>query len=577
MLKSRIFPLSLMIGLLMSCSQKQPGGSSAETSIDLRAILPDSVVKGLTTALNSITADSLMRHIKVLASDEYEGRAPASKGEKLSVAYISGQFKQVGLAPGNPDGTYLQKVPLMGITTEATASFHCKGKTLQPKPVLDWVSVCHRFVPSAEVKSSEVVFVGYGVVAPEYGWDDYKGIDVRGKTIVMLVNDPPVTDPADPTKLDEKMFQGKAMTYYGRWTYKYEIAAEKGAAAAIIVHETEPAGYPFEVVSGSWGRENFDIRTPDKNMKRPVVESWISLNMAQQLFSAAGQDYQKLKKAAVSRDFKPVTLDCQASYQIKNSLREVESTNVLGKLEGSDPQLKNEYVIYSAHWDHLGKNLALKGDQILNGARDNATGVAAVIELARAFTRLPQPPKRSLLFLSVTCEEKGLLGARYFAQNPLFPLKQMVADINMDGMNTWGKTSDVVEVGLGQSTLDDLLIAEARQQGRVVKPDPEPEKGGYFRSDHFEFVQVGVPALDMGSGSDYVGKPASFGVEKRQEYIKNDYHKVTDEIKPDWDLSGMVEDTQLLFRVGYRVAQEATSPRWKEGAEFKKIRPNAGR
>jgi Zn-dependent M28 family amino/carboxypeptidase len=560
MSKRSFFPLILMMGLLMACSQKQTGDLPAD----------------LTNSLNSIGPDGLMQHIKVLASDEYEGRAPASKGEELSVAYISGQFKLLGLKPGNPDGTFLQKVPLMGLTTESVATFQARGKSLKLKPVQDWVAVCHRFVPSAEVHNSEVVFVGYGVVAPEYGWDDYKGLDVRGKTIVMLVNDPPVPDPADPMKLDEKVFEGKAMTYYGRWTYKYEIATEKGAAAALIVHETGPAGYPFEVVSGSWGRENFDIRTPDKNMKRPVVESWISLEMAQKLFAAAGQDYQQLKKSAVSRDFKPVPLDCRASYKIKNTLREVESTNVIAKLEGSDPQLKDENVVYTAHWDHLGKNPSLKGDQILNGACDNATGVAALIELGRGFTRLSQPPKRSILFLAVTGEEKGLLGARYFAQGSLYPIKKLVADINMDGMNTWGKTSDVVEVGLGKSTLDDLLVDEARKQGRVVKPDPEPEKGGYFRSDHFEFVQVGVPALYMGSGTDYVGKPASFGIEKRQEYIKNDYHKATDEIKPDWDLRGMVEDTHLLFRVGYRVSQEPTLPRWKEGAEFKKLRPNTG-
>ncbi|HEX6560195.1 MAG TPA: M28 family metallopeptidase, partial [Longimicrobiales bacterium] len=402
---------------------------------------------------------------------------------------------------------------------------------------------------------------------PEYGWDDYKGVDVRGKTILMLINDPAVPDPGDPAKLDPKMFKGNAMTYYGRWTYKYEIAAEKGAAAAIIIHETGPAGYPYEVVSGSWGRENFDIKTPTGNAERSKIESWIRLDKAKELLSAAGQDFDALKKAAIRKDFKPVALNAKATFHLKNTLREVQSKNVVAKLEGDDH--KDEYVIYSAHWDHLGKDPSIQGDQIFNGANDNATGVAALLELAEAYTKLPHKPDRSILFLAVTAEEQGLLGAKYYAENPLYPLKKTLADVNMDALNTWGRTKDIVVVGYGNSTLDDVLAQAASHQNRVIAPDPEPEKGFFYRSDHFEFAKQGVPALDTDEGTDYIGKPAGYGEQKRTEYTNNDYHKPSDQIKPDWDLSGLVEDTQLFFMVGYGIAQGETWPEWKTGTEFK--------
>jgi Zn-dependent M28 family amino/carboxypeptidase len=523
-------------------------------------------------ALASFTSETLLKHIRVLASDEFEGRAPATKGEALTVRYLIEQFKAMGLKPGNPDGTFLQKVPLMGFTSDVTGEFQVGAQKMALRPVTDYVAVCHRFVSAAKVDHSDVVFVGYGIVAPEYGWDDYKGADVKGKTIVMLVNDPPVPDPADPAKLDEKMFKGKAMTYYGRWTYKYEIATEKGAAAAIIVHETGAAGYPFEVVSESWGRENFDIRNTDGNMRRPVVEAWISIDAARHLFQLAGMDYAALKKDAASKAFKPVSLNAKASFTVRNTLRRVESNNVVARWEGSDPKLKNEYVVYTAHWDHLGRNPKLAGDQIFNGALDNASGVAGLLNLAKAYTLLPAPPKRSVLFLSVTAEEKGLLGSKYFAEHPLYPLPQIVANINMDALNPWGRTRDVVAVGLGSSTLDEVLTEAARTQGRVVRPDPEPEKGSYYRSDHFEFARQGVPALDVGAGIEYAGKPADYGLQKRQQYTRNDYHKVSDEIKSDWDLSGAVEDLQLLFMVGNRVAGAAAVPSWNPGAEFKPVR-----
>ncbi|HZI60121.1 MAG TPA: M28 family peptidase [Pyrinomonadaceae bacterium] len=533
------------------------------------AAVTSSVPAELKSAFDSITANDIMQHTKVLATDEYEGRGPGTKGEELTVKYLIDQYQRIGLKPGNPDGTYVQKVPLVGFTGAPTASFTVGSKQINLTFPQDYVAVSRRFVPESKVENSDMVFVGYGVVAPEYGWDDYKGLDVRGKTIVMLINDPQVPDAADAKKLDDKMFKGKAMTYYGRWTYKYEIAAQKGAAAAVIIHETEPAGYPYEVVSGSWSRENFDIQKPDRNMGRAAVESWITTDRAKELFTASGQDFDALKKAALSKDFKPVALNAKANMTVKNTLREINSNNVIGKLEGSDPTLKNEYVVYTAHWDHLGRDPKLTGDQIFNGALDNASGTAALIEIAEAFTKLATPPKRSILFLAVTAEEKGLLGAKYYAENPLYPLNKTLANINMDGVNQWGRTTDITMVGDDNSTLIDLLREAATVQRRAVNPDPESEKGFYYRSDHFEFAKQGVPALYTDSGISYEGKDSTFSKQKRDEYTTKDYHKVSDEIKPDWDLTGAVDDAQLLTMIGYRVAQGDKYPEWKAGSEFK--------
>ncbi|MGH9937252.1 MAG: M28 family metallopeptidase, partial [Blastocatellia bacterium] len=382
----------------------------------------------------------------------------------------------------------------------------------------------------------------------------------------------------DPSKLDDKIFKGKAMTYYGRWTYKYEIASKKGAAAAIIVHETGPAGYPFAALA-SWRQENFDIKAPDgnldNNMSRVAVESWITVDKAKQLFTAAGQDFETMKKAALAKDFKPVPLNAKANFTIKTALRDIASTNVVAKLEGSDAKLKDEYVIYTAHWDHMGRDPKLQGDQIFNGALDNASGTAGLLELAEAFAKLNPAPKRSILFLAVTAEEKGLLGAKFYAENPLYPHERTLANINMDGLNQWGRTKDVVVIGYGNSTLDDALDDVASAQGRVVKPDAEPEKGFFYRSDHFEFAKQGVPALYTNQGTEFIGKPEGYGMQKRKEYTERDYHKVSDEVKPDWDLSGAAEDMRMLFQVGYRVAQGEKWPEWKPGTEFKARREEA--
>lgn len=509
----------------------------------------------LKDAHEAMSGGGLLEHTKKLASDEFEGRGPGTPGEEKTVRYLEEQFKAMGLEPGNPDGSYVQNVPLVGIRSDVKGSIKVGANTVALHPLKDFVGVSERLEPTNTVKDSEVVFVGYGVNAPEYQWDDYKGLDATGKTLVMLINDPPVPG----------LFRDKAMTYYGRWTYKYEIGAEKGAAAVIIVHETKEAAYPFEVVIGSWGQENFDL---DPQAKPPLkMQGWVHLDKARELFKAAGKDFDDLKKQAASRDFKPVPLGAKAGFEVKNTVRRVQSRNVAAKVSGTER--KDEYLIYTAHWDHLGRNADLKGDQIFNGAIDNASGTATLLELAKGYAALQPKPKRSVLFLSVTAEEKGLLGAKYYAEHPLYPLAKTVANINFDGINQWGRCKDIVVVGRGNSTLEDVLETAAREQGRVLVDDPESEKGYYYRSDHFEFAKQGVPALYTDTGEQYAGKPAGYSKTKRDEYTNNDYHKVTDEVKADWDLAGAVEDLHLFFDVGYRVAQDPKFPEWKPGTEFK--------
>jgi Zn-dependent M28 family amino/carboxypeptidase len=521
-------------------------------------------------AISAIDADGLLEHIKILSSDKFEGRAPGSKGEEESVKYISAQFRQLGLKPGNPNGTYTQEVPLAGLLGTPSAAFTVGDKRMELHSPNDFVAFTQRVIPEIEVKNSDIVFVGYGVVAPEYGWDDFKGVDVKGKTIVFLINDPPLPDPNDPSKLDDKMFKGKAMTYYGRWSYKYEIAAEKGAAAAVIVHETIPAAYPWSVVENSNAKQNFVIDAPDKNMDTIGIRSWITLDTARKLFAAAGQNYDELKKAARSREFKPVSLGVKADFSLRNQIQHFKSHNVVARLEGSDPQQENEYVIYSAHWDHLGRDPLLQGDQIYNGAIDNASGVASILEIAKAFTELPQAPPRSLFFMATTAEEAGLLGAKYYAEHPLYPLDHTLADINIDCVNPWGKTRDIEDISGGNSTLDDLLAQAAARSGRIAAPNSEPEKGSFFRADNFEFAKVGVPSLYIGSKpKDYIGQRADYGQKKSDDYTLHHYHQVSDEVNPAWDLSGAVEDTRLLFEVGYQVARKDQFPTWLPGSEFK--------
>jgi Zn-dependent M28 family amino/carboxypeptidase len=524
-------------------------------------------------AMPAIESQPILDHIKVLASDEYEGRAPGTKGEDKTVAYLVEQFKRIGLKPGNPDGTYTQKVPLVGIQAKnAQPLTLTKGGQKQTfKWADDVVAWTKRVVDQSAIVNSDLVFVGYGVEAPEFNWNDFKEVDVKGKTIVVLVNDPAVPDPSDPSKLDPKTFGGNAMTYYGRWTYKFEEGARRGAAGILVVHETGPAGYPFSVVQGNL-REQFDLVTPDKNMGRAAIEGWITLDTAKRIFRMAGQDFDALKKQAITREFKPVPLGLQASLAVSNTLRTIDSQNVVAKLEGGDARLKEEYVVYTAHWDHLGVGTPVKGDGIYNGALDNASGTAQLLEIARAFTKIEPKPKRSILFVMVTAEETGLLGSKYYSVTPLYPLEKTVANVNIDGINQWGRTKDITVVGMGASDLDDYLREAAAEQGRTLRPDPEPEKGFYYRSDHFNFAKQGVPALYVDTGVEFIGKEPGYADKKREEYTSTDYHAPSDEIKPDWDLSGAVEDAKLMLAVGYRVANADAFPEWKPGNEFRATR-----
>jgi len=523
--------------------------------------------------LPDVDAAAAFAHIKTLASDQFEGRLPGTRGEELTVDYLTRQFKAAGLEPGNPDGTFIQKVPLIGISSAGMSPLVVEGagQKLSFAPIDEVVAFSQRATESIALDSSDMVFVGYGVQAPELRWDDYKGVSVKGKTIVVLVNDPPVPDPEAPGQLDPKTFGGRAMTYYGRWTYKYEKAAELGAAGVLIVHETGPAGYPFAVVQG-FGTERFDLVAADKNMGRAAVQGWLSLDAATRLFAAAGLDYQKLKAQATARDFKPVPLNLKASMSFRQKLRTVESRNVVARLTGSDPTLKDEVVVCPAHRDHLGSGKPRAGspDTIYNGAVDNASGTSAVLEIARAMKKATPPPKRSILFMAVTAEEQGLLGSEYYCKSPLYPLSKTLANINSDSnMPMWGRTRDVIVVGMGASDLDDTLRVAAAEQGRTLKPDEEPEKGSYYRSDHFNFAKVGVPSLNVKAGIDYRGLPDGFGRQKREYYTAHDYHSPSDQPNPNWTTEGYAEQAKLLLAVGYRIAMAPKFPEWKPGNEFR--------
>jgi Zn-dependent M28 family amino/carboxypeptidase len=538
------------------------------------SLAADSAGSSPASGIAAIDTHRFLHDIAVLSSDRFEGRSEGTPGENRSIAYIEQQLKAAGLAPGNPDGSYLQTVPMTGFTTHPQADIGVGGKTLTLRAPEDFVAFSAERKPHFEV-NSQLVFVGYGVIAPEYHWDDYKGLDVRGKTLVMLINDPPVPDPKDPTRLDPKMFGGKAMTYYGRWTYKYEIAAKLGAAAAIIVHETGPAAYPYSVVINSWSGENFVLTSSKPSTGYPTVASWITLEKAKELFADAGLDFEAMKKAAVSPSFRPVVMNAHVHFSVKNRWRDIESHNVVGTLAGGDPQLRDQYLIYSAHWDHFGWNAKLPGskhEQIFHGAHDNASGVAALLELARAFKALPQPPRRSVLFVATTGEERGLLGALYYATHPLHPLRDTVANINMDGIAPWGRTKDIELISAGKSTIDEAVDAQAAIMEMTVEPDQHPERGNVYRADQLEFARAGVPVVYLGGGLDVIGKPPGYGERMTQDYIAHHYHQVTDTIDPRWDLSGSAQEIELLFRTGYSLADSPDWPKWNADAEFRAAR-----
>lgn len=516
-------------------------------------------------ALVSITAEDLAGDTKILSSDEFEGRAPASEGETKTVNFLEEEFRKLGLKPGNGE-SFFQEVPMVVITTDPSASLEVKGprKFLSFSYYEDFVAGTERPEEEVSLLDSEMIFAGYGIVAPEYNWNDYEGIDVRGKTVIVLVNDPGFAT-GDP-----ELFTGRAMTYYGRWTYKFEEAARQGAAGVFIIHETAPAAYPWSVVQTGWTGPQFNLLNEDEDTALCAVEGWLHLEAAQKIFAAAGLDYEKAKEVAAKRGFKAIPLGLRAALTLKNKVEKVTSRNVVALLPGS--KRADEYIIYMAHWDHFGIKPELEGDQIFNGALDNATGTAALIELAEAFRKLKRPPLRSVLFLAVTGEEQGLLGSEYYATHPIFPVVKTVAVINMDALNIYGPMRDITVIGYGLSELDHYIEEAAREQGRTVNPDPTPEKGSYFRSDHFPFARQGIPAVYPSSGVDHVEHGKEWALAMREKYTAEKYHKPSDEFDPSWDLSGAIDDLRLLFKVGYRLAMESTFPNWKEGTPYRSKR-----
>ncbi len=514
-------------------------------------------------AIKTINANSLGKRIEVLASDDFMGRKPFTAGETKTINYLQGQFKQMGLKPGN-GSSYFQDVPMVDIASKAAGPMLIKGKngTLSLTPLEDFTATTRHVQSQVQVANSEMVFAGFGIVAPEYNWNDYAGLNVKGKTVVVLVN--------DPGFYDAKLFKGKNMTYYGRWTYKYEEAARQGAAALIIIHDTAPASYPWTVVRNSGSKSKLYLQTADNGKSRALLEGWITQESTHKLFKLAGIS-EEVMESAKKRGFKAVSLGLDASLTLNITTKKSTSHNVVAVLPGTSRA--NEYLIYSAHWDHFGIGEAIKGDSIYNGAEDNATGTAGLLTLAEAFSKLKTKPERSIMFLSVTSEEQGLLGSEYYGTHPLVPLKQTVADINMDVLNNFSRTKDLVVVGYGQSEMDDYAKRAAAKQGRIVTPEPDPSGGWYYRSDHFNFAKVGVPSLYPESGVDAIGHGVAWGKAKAADYTKNRYHSPFDEYDPKtWVFSGMVEDVRLLFDVGNTLANESVFPKWKTGSEFKAVR-----
>ncbi|WP_425229163.1 M28 family peptidase [Sphingomonas sp.] len=518
----------------------------------------------------AISVDTLKDVTRELSSDAYEGRAPTGPAEARTVSYIVRRMQAAGLRPGN-HGAWTQAVPMVEITARDVQPFTLTGGRIPVTMAYgaEMVAATYRVTPQISLSNSPVVFVGYGITAPEKGWDDYAGIDVRGKTVVILVNDPDWR-----TMTREGPFEGRAMTWYGRWPYKFENAARHGAAAAIIVHDTEPAAYPWAVVQSSWTGAQHELDQPGGHLDQSSVIGWMQLAKARELFASAGQDFDRLSAAAAQRGFRAVPLGVQLSTGFGNTIRRSVSQNVIGVLPGTTTP--DDYVLYTAHWDHLGHCQPVPGphgvDGICNGALDNASGVAALIALAEAHSRAG-PAQRSLLFMAVTAEESGLLGSRYYAEHPLYPLGRTVGGVNMDGLNVIGRARDFVVTGAGKSEIEDLALPFIRAQGRRVSPEPNPERGGYYRSDHFSFAKAGVPMLDGGSGEDLVAGGAAAGHAAAEDYVAHRYHKPQDEYDPRWDWAGAVEDLNVYYRLGRRLADTpGLWPNWYPAAEFRAVR-----
>ncbi len=519
------------------------------------------------TASRQVTGEVLRQHIATLSADEFEGRAPATAGDERTRAYLVEQMNTLGLRPGGSDGSWQQPFDVIGITAKMPSQWRFRrgGQTLSFKWWDQYIAASGVQSERGFIKNTEVVFVGYGIQAPEYEWDDFKGQDLKGKVLLMLNSDP---------DWDPQLFAGSTRLYYGRWVYKYESAARQGAAGAIIIHTTPSAGYPFQVVQTSWSGEQVEL--PAAREPRVQLKGWVTEDAARQLVKLGGQDLDRLIQFARSRDFKPVPLGVTTSIDFTNSLKRSQTANVYGVLPGSDPQLEDEYVIYTAHHDHLGVGEPdASGDKVYNGARDNAAGVAQVLAIAKQFKSLPKPPRRSVMFLFVAAEEQGLLGSQYFAQHPTMPPGKMAANINYDGGNNFGRAKDVIFIGKGKSTLDDVVAKFAAEQGRVVHGDQMPDRGFFYRSDQFNFAKIGVPAFYQDEGVQIIGKPEGWGQQQKEAFEAKQYHQPSDELDASWDFAGMVEDAQLGFYVGLDVANAEQMPTWHAGDEFEAARKKA--
>jgi len=523
------------------------------------------LLAGTAANAQTISPETMKEVTKELSSDAYEGRAPTTPAEDKTIAYIVQRFEKAGLKPGNK-GKWTQDVPLVEITANNVAPLVFTGGKA---PVSldyrkDMVIATYRVTPKVAIKDSDVVFVGYGINAPERGWNDYAGLDVKGKTVVILVNDPDYKSPET-----KGLFEGKAMTYYGRWVYKYEEAARQGAAAAIIVHDTVPAAYGWGVVQSSWTGPQLEQDTPGDHMDQSQAIGWMQLDKAKALFASAGKDFDALVAAASQKGFKAVPLGVKASVSWDNSIKRQASKNVVGILPGTAKP--DEVVLYSAHWDHLGRCDAVNGDDICNGAVDNASGIGGLVALAEAHAKAGAA-KRSVVFLAVTAEESGLLGSKFYAENPVYPLAKTVGGVNMDSLNVIGKTKDFTIVGGGKSELEDLVKPFVAAEGRVIVPEERPEAGGYYRSDHFSFAKLGVPMLYGESGDDLVNGGKEAGKKAAEDYTRNRYHKPQDEYDANWDWSGAVSDLNIYYGLGRQLAEGAAWPNWYKTAEFRSVR-----
>lgn len=552
--------------LAAGCGDRDAGGgepAATESASTATAVEPEEAEAWR----GAITADDLVRHIQTLSSDDFEGRAPTTPGGEKTRRYIAGQYERVGLEPVGE--SYFQSVPMVEATLDPESSsfridMNGEEKALEyKKDVVYWTK---RVEEQLSFEASDMVFVGYGIVAPEYDWNDYEGLDVAGKTVVMLVNDPGFATQ------DPELFNGNAMTYYGRWTYKYEEAARQGAASALVIHETEPAAYGWGVVEGSWTGPQLDLERPDGGAGRVVAEGWLSNEIAHQLFDAAGLDLDALQDAAATREFEAVPMaGLTASAELNTTIRRSEDANVVGVLRGA--KRPDEYVLYMGHWDHLGVNPDTEGeDKIYNGAVDNATGVAAILEIAEKFAANETPPERSILVAAVTAEESGLLGSAYMAEDPPVALKDIVGGINIDAILPTPPAKDIIVVGSGASEMEDILADVAASHDQYIRPDPEPEKGYFYRSDHISLAKKGVPMLYADSGFDLREGGEAEGEKYGEDYVANDYHAPSDEYSGDWNMEGMTETVRVLYETGAALAYSDQWPNWYEGNEFRALR-----